>query len=189
MTRLVMFDYDPNWPNLYEEEAKALKAIWQDAAISMHHVGSTSVPGLRAKPIIDIMIVIKDRDRVPDYNMQMVEQGYRCRGECLDRGGTPGRYYYSKDIEGMRTHQVHVMQVGHHDIQDKLDFRDYLRAHPDVTAEYASLKTRLISENTSGIMEYIESKGPFIRKCIKLAKEWRKAEQGASRDASGAREL
>jgi len=186
MTRLVMFDYDPSWPKLYEDEAKALMDMWREVALSIHHIGSTSVPRLRAKPIIDIMIVIKTGTVITDYDMPMSELGYRCRGECLDRGGTPGRYYYSKDTDGLRTHQVHVLHVGHYDIDNKINFRDYLRSHPDKAAEYGLLKSNLVEVNTDGIMEYIQAKEPFIHNCLKLAKEWRNAEQGGQPDAFGA---
>jgi GrpB-like predicted nucleotidyltransferase (UPF0157 family) len=178
MTRLVMFEYDPRWPSLFERERDALWPIWQDLAQSIHHVGSTSVPKLTAKPIIDIMIVVKEEALIASKDQQISSLGYRCRGECLDSGGTPGRYYYSKDIDGLRSYQVHVMQAGHFDIQDKLDFRDYLRAHPQKAMEYGKLKARLVQENKTGIMEYIAGKTGFILDCIALARAWRKAEQG-----------
>ena len=169
MSRLVMFEYDPEWPRMFEEEASRLASVWGDQCIAIHHIGSTSVPNLKAKPIIDSMIVIKDDLKVHDFDDGMISLGYRCRGECLDAGGTPGRFYYSKDTNGIRTHQAHVMQEGHFDIEQKLNFRDYLRAHPDVAKEYAELKTRLIEQNRKGIVEYIEGKDKFVKDCIAKA--------------------
>ena len=174
MTRLVMFEYDPEWPQMFEEEASRLRRVWGDQAVAIHHIGSTSVPDLRAKPIIDSMIVIKDIAKVHDFDAGMSSIGYRCRGECLEAGGTPGRFYYSKDTGDLRTHQAHVLQEGHFDITQKLDFRDYLRAHPDVAREYAELKTRLVEQNTSGIFEYIKGKDGFVKACIARAAAWRR---------------
>ena len=174
MSRLVMFEYDPKWPRMFKEEASQLASIWGNQSIAIHHIGSTSVPGLRAKPIIDILVIIKNNSLIEKYDDEMIELGYRPRGECLDAivPGTPGRFYYSKDINGIRTHQAHVMQNGHFDIKQKLDFRDYLRAHPDVAKEYAELKTRLIEQNTKGIFEYIEGKDKFVKDCIAKAAIW-----------------
>ncbi len=165
-----MSEYDPVWPRLFEEEAARLRSVWGEHLVDVHHIGSTAVPGLVAKPVIDIMVVIKDISKVHDYDAGMVSLGYRPRGECLDAFGTPGRFYYSKDTDGLRTHQAHVMQAGHADIQDMLAFRDYLRAHPEAAEEYADLKTRLVRENTGGIGEYIEGKNGFIRDCVAKAK-------------------
>ena len=175
MTRLVMFEYNPEWPRMYEEEASRLRPIWGDQIIAMHHIGSTAVPGLIAKPIVDIMIVIKDISKIHEYDNDMIALGYRPRGECLDALGTPGRFYYSKDTNGLRTHQAHVMEKGHFDIEQKLNFRDYLCSHPEVAQEYAELKTRLIKENTKGILEYIEGKDAFIKECISKAAKWKKS--------------
>ena len=118
---------------------------------------------------IDSMIVIKDISKAREYDRGMISLGYRPRGECLDAFGTPGRFYYSKDTNGLRTHQAHVMEAGHFDIERKLNFRDYLRAHPAVAKEYGELKTRLIAQNTKGIGEYIEGKSEFIKECIAKA--------------------
>jgi GrpB-like predicted nucleotidyltransferase (UPF0157 family) len=165
-----MFEYDPEWLRVFEEEAERLRSVWGDQLVDVHHIGSTAVPGLMAKPIIDSTVVIKDIAKVHDYDVAMISLGYRPRGECLDTFGTPGRFYYSKDSNGLRTHQAHVMQIGHCDIQDKLAFRDYLRAHPETVKEYADLKTRLVRENTSGIAEYIKGKNEFIKDCVAKAR-------------------
>jgi len=178
-----MFDYDPKWPMMYEQEKSRLLSTWDDQVITIYHIGSTSVPGLKAKPIVDIMIIIKDESKISDRDEDMISLGYRCRGECLDQGGTPGRFYYSKDIGGLRTYQVHVLQKGHFDIKQKLDFRDYLRSHPEVAKEYGVLKTKLIDENTKGIFEYIAGKDEFVRDCIAKAAKWRNTEPMATPDS------
>jgi len=165
MTRLEIFEYDPNWPQMYKEEAEALIELWKDNLVSIHHVGSTSVPGLAAKPIIDSMLIIINKNIVKNFDTGMEGLGYRPRGECLDAGGTPERYYYSKDTDGLRSHQAHIMQEGHFDILQKLNFRNYLRAHleKDPTEETNLIEdsslAREIAELKSGLIKWAEENG------------------------------
>jgi len=186
MSRLEIFEYNPEWPRMFEEEAAQLKPIWGDQLIAVYHIGSTAVPGLAAKPIIDSMLVIKDISRIHEFDDGMISLGYRPRGECLDAFGTPGRFYYSKDTNGIRTHQAHVMEAGHFDIERKLNFRDYLRSHPAIARAYGELKSKLVEENTRGIGEYIEGKNAFINDCIIKASMWRNTEQDAAPDGDSA---
>lgn len=158
---------------MYEAEADHLREVFLSELISIHHIGSTSVRGLKAKPIIDIMVVIKDIAKVHDFDAGIIALGYLSRGECLDAFGTAGRFYFSKDREGVRTHQVHVMEEGHFDIEQKLNFRDYLRAHPSQAEAYGFLKEKLVAENTRGIAEYIEGKNAFVEEVIAESKEWK----------------
>ena len=112
--------------------------------VEVHHIGSTAGPGLQAKPIIDILVVLDDTDDINLFNPAMEALGYCARGECLDAPipGTPGRFYFSKDTNGVRSHQVHVCAKGHREILDKLAFRDYLRANECKAAAYGNLKRR-----------------------------------------------
>ena len=183
MTRLELCEYNPESPRIFEEEASRLKSIWRDQLIAVHHIGSSAVPGIAAKPIVDIMIVVRDISRIHEFDSGMISLGYRSRGECLDAFGTPGRFYYSKDSNGIRTHQAHVMEAGHFDIEQKLNFRDYLRTHPAVVREYAELKSKLIRENTTGIGEYMKGKNRFIEDCIARAIIWRNSEPDVEGDA------
>jgi GrpB-like predicted nucleotidyltransferase (UPF0157 family) len=171
--RIEIVAYDPTWPALYEAEATRLREVFGPELIAIHHIGSTAVPDLPAKPIIDIMIVIRDIRRIAEFDVGMVGLGYRVRGECLDAFGTPGRFYFSKDTDRVRTHQAHVMQLGHPEIEEKLAFRDYLRAHPQEAAAYADLKRRLAAENTQGIAEYIQGKDAFVKALSQRAMAWR----------------
>ena len=140
MSRLAMFEYDPEWPRMFNEEALRLASVWGDQCSAIHHIGSTSVPDLEAKPIIDIVIVVKDVLKVHDFDDAMTSLGYWCRGV----GITPGRHYYSKDINGLRTHQAHAMQEGHFEIE----------------------------QNRSGIVEYMDGKNSFVKHCIAKAAIW-----------------
>ena len=104
----------------------------------------------------------------------MVALGYRPRGECLDNPvpGTPGRFYFSKDTNGVRSHQVHVCQVGHFDIGDKLLFRDYMRAHPAEAQEYSVLKEELAKEYRNDIIGYMRGKDGFIKEVLVKSHVW-----------------
>ena len=124
--------YDASWVSAFNQEAVALSYVFGDAMVAIHHIGSTSIPGLAAKPIIDILVVLKETRTIDRFSAAMVKLGYRVRGECLDAEipGTRGRFYFSKDTGAVRTHQVDACAVGHSEVTDKLAFRDYLRSRP-----------------------------------------------------------
>ena len=110
MTRVIeVLDYDSNWIDAFEKEAAMLRSIFARRLIDLQHIGSTAIPGLQAKPVIDILVVLDDTGDIDSYNSAMEGLGYRVRGECLDAiiPGTPGRFYFSKDTNGVRSHHVH----------------------------------------------------------------------------------
>ena len=173
MTRTIeVVDQTPEWSACFKKEAAHLADIFGSQLVAIHHIGSTAIPGIKAKPIIDILVVIKDIKTIEAFNAPMQQLGYRPRGECLDNPipGTPGRFYFSKDTEGVRTQQVHVCQKGHADIGDKLAFRDYLRAHREEAEEYSRLKERLAAEHRHDIVGYIQGKDAFVKNIIAHAK-------------------
>src|SRR6185369_17637403 len=116
MTRVIeVVDYDPLWIIAFEKEAAILKTIFGERVVELHHIGSTAVRDLDAKPIIDILIVLDHTDDINSFNRAMEDAGYRVRGECLDATipGTPGRFYFTKETNGVRSHHVHVYARGH----------------------------------------------------------------------------
>ena len=124
---------------MFEAEAQKIKDIFGDELVDIHHIGSTSVPGLQAKPIIDIMPVVKDIDKIDSFNKQMEGLGYESMGEF----GMKGRRYFRKGGDD-RTHQVHVFQVDNkEDIHRHLAVRDYLRTHDEEMKKYGALKKTL----------------------------------------------
>ncbi len=172
-----VIDYRQEWQFHYEKEVRLLRNVFGPTQSRIHHIGSTSVPGMKAKPIIDILIEIKPGTIVEDFYEQMRELGYDCRGECLDARvpGTPGRYYFSKDKNGKRYCQVHVCHEGHFQIVELIALRDYLREHPDRAAKYGELKCRLASEFARNNVEYMRGKDKFIKQLILEAMEWKGA--------------
>lgn len=157
--RVILFPHDPDWVNLYQEEADQLASALSSEITAIHHMGSTAVPGIFAKPIIDIMIVVKDINRIAQYNHRMETFGYSPRGEL----GIPGRRYFSKDKDGVRTHHVHIYQASNPEIDRHLGFRDYLISHPDAAHAYSKLKEELANKFADNIDQYTEAKSDFIR--------------------------
>lgn len=160
--------YNEMWSFMFAEEAEKLKAILGQEMAGIHHIGSTSVPGLTAKPIIDIMPVVKDIHRVDPFNEVMKKIGYEPKGE----NGIPGRRYFQKGGDN-RTHHVHIYQVGSDEIERHLAFRDYLREHPDVVKSYGDLKMKLAGQFPYDIESYINGKDQPVREIEAEALKWK----------------
>ena len=166
--RIDVVDYDPKWAALFEREAAMLTPIFGQRLLDIQHIGSTSVHSLAAKPIIDILIVLDHTDDINSFNPSMEALGYRVRGECLDAPvpGTPGRFYFSKETNGVRSHHVHICGKGHGDILDKLAFRDYLRGNESVARAYAELKKRLAANHRFDNIGYMRGKDAFVKSVL-----------------------
>lgn len=162
---IVVVDYDPLWPLLFRKEADAISRILGDNLVLIHHIGSTSVPFLAAKPIIDIMPVVKDLSGVDAVSGEFVKLGYEYLGEF----GIKGRRYLRKGGQE-RTHQIHIFQMEDDtNILRHLAFRDYLRSHRDVAMEYAALKKDLAARFPYDIDGYCDGKDAFVKKIENLA--------------------
>ena len=172
-------DYDPHWVAAFEIESAMLERIFGQRFVDIQHIGSTAVPGLAAKPIIDILIVLDHTNDIDSFNSSMEALGYRVRGECLDAPvpGTPGRFYFSKETNGVRSHHVHVCAKGHREIMDKLAFRDYLRANESVALAYADLKQRLAVDYRFDNVGYMRGKDEFVKSVVVDARRWYATQQ------------
>jgi len=169
MRNIYIADYDPQWIQKFEEEAELLKSIFGDLLIEIHHIGSTSIPNMPAKPIIDMMPVVYDIDKVDALNPALTELGYEPRGE----NGIEGRRYFSKGGELHRSHHIHAYEPTNVEVAKHLDFRDYLIAHPDVSNAYADLKRKVAQANPHDIWGYMDGKHAFIQETITKAQAWR----------------
>ena len=154
---IAVVDYDPQWVTNYVTEAGAIAQALGDVAVRIHHIGSTAVPGLSAKPVIDMLLEVASLSDLDKLDHVMVDLGYRPRGE----NGIAGRRYYTKGGDA-RTHHLHAFVVGDAPIQRHLAFRDYLRVNPDVCAEYAAIKraAALACDNDAAV--YSQLKNDFI---------------------------
>ena len=175
MPRLIeVVEYCADWPAFYEKEVERLRPVFGASLAAMHHVGSTSVPGLLAKQVIDILVEVIPGADIPGYYGQMEELGYDCRGECLDAEvpGTPGRYYFSQNRNGVRYSHVHVCNVGHEQIPEMLAFRDYLREHAHEAKRYGEVKSRLARQFVYNNVEYMRGKHGLVEEMTRSATEW-----------------
>ena len=150
-------EYDNQWPNMFAAENARLEGVFGSKAVDIHHVGSTAVPGLAAKPEIDLLVVVSDHGDEANVDQAMAALGYT-RGKNL----SDGHRFYRRDVGGVRTHKVHVCMTGHWQISRMLHFRDMLRQNDDLRQAYQNLKLELESENEHGIKEYLAQKAPFI---------------------------
>lgn len=170
MRNIRIVTYDPAWPAAFEEEAARLAAILGDNLVTLHHVGSTAVPGLPAKPVIDMMPLVRDIEDVDRLAPAMAQAGYDGWGEY----GISGRRLFTKGGDEQRTHNIHIFQTGNPHVARHLDFRDYLRAHPEVARTYADLKMEMARQFPHDIRAYNQGKEAFIKEMERRAGEWRK---------------
>jgi GrpB-like predicted nucleotidyltransferase (UPF0157 family) len=169
---MVIASYDPSWPRLFRAEARLLRAALGSQIVRIEHVGSTSVPGLAAKPVIDIQISVPSLERLEVYSLPLASTGY---SHVRDPDPEFERVYphFRKPANGSAAHHVHLCVSGSDMERRHLAFRDYLRDHADVAHEYAQLKLRLAAtyglETREARQEYTSAKGPFIESIIARA--------------------
>lgn len=168
MRFIKVVDYNHNWSSDYQKEERSIRAILQDELVNIFHIGSTSVPGLKAKPIIDILLVVNDIHKLDSFSKQFQESGYEVKGEF----GITGRRYFRKG--GVRrTHQIHAFQYNNiEEIERHLAFRDYLREHPEVCRQYGEIKSQLAKQYPNDIDGYCNGKDDFVKSVEKDAIKW-----------------
>lgn len=162
--------YDPDWPAAFAVEAESIRGALRDVPANVHHIGSTAIPGIFAKPIIDILLVVPSLELLDSQVPLMEALGYESLGEF----GIAGRRYFRKDsaTTGIRTHQVHAFEAGSTGARRHLAFRDYMRSHPDAAQEYSLLKQRLANEFPHSMPDYIDGKDAFVKHHESLALAW-----------------
>lgn len=163
--------YDTNWPKMYTEQAKILKEIFGDEIVVVEHVGSTSIPGMWAKPQIDILVTVKHFDKIPEFYDMMKQHGYTPRGDYTNEG----EQYFTKDTpDGNREVSVHVLPDGHLWAIDLLNFRDYLRIHPLEMQLYSDTKKQMNGKFPSDYTNYYKGKLKIVHQLRQRAAEWRR---------------
>ncbi len=168
MRHIIVVPHDPAWAGMFEAEAALLRPVFADNLLALHHIGSTSIPGIRAKPIIDMLPVVKDIAAVDALNAQMEALGYEAMGEF----GISGRRYFRKSTDGVRSHHVHTFQQGNSDIARHLNFAAYLRAHPEDAERYSRLKIELAKQFPHDIEGYCDGKDALIAELDAKALKW-----------------
>ena len=169
-------EYSAAWPMEFAQEGSRLQALLGDELVVIHHIGSTSVPGLAAKPIIDLLPLVHDISRIDRYNPVMIAAGYQAWGE----NELPGRRYFTNDANGVRTHNVHIYAFDHPEVTRHLAFRDYLRAHPGACTEYVAVKRLAYAQHPADIAAYNNAKDHWIKTTEQVALAWYQAQTRAS---------
>jgi GrpB-like predicted nucleotidyltransferase (UPF0157 family) len=168
MRKTNILPWTKDWEISYSHEEKILKEIFKDEWVDIFHIGSTSIPAIGyAKPIIDILIAVKDIEKVDLYNEELRKVGYEPKGE----NGISGRRYFPKGNE-IRTHHVHIFQVGNENIKPHLDFKKYLIKHPEDAKRYGDLKIKLAKQFPENHYKYQTEKQEFVNELVKKAKNW-----------------
>jgi GrpB-like predicted nucleotidyltransferase (UPF0157 family) len=160
-TEVRLCDYDIEWPRLFSQIERELRQQVGTLALAIEHVGSTSVPGLAAKPIIDIELIIVSAYQFPPVKERLENFGYIHRGPC----GVPDRDVFRCVID-LPPHHLYVCQTGARSLRERLCFRDVLRQSPQLAAEYAALKRNLAEQYLNNRNAYTEAKTGFVRSVI-----------------------
>ncbi|MBN1966463.1 MAG: GrpB family protein [Anaerolineae bacterium] len=158
-------EYNPEWPALFEQESARIAEAMGDEAVEIEHIGSTSVPGLRAKPILDILLVVEEFASVEHYQHLLEPLGYRHHFHEDEAD----RKFFWKGVP--RTHHLHIAEYATWEHQRHIIFRDYLRSHPEIAKLYEESKRQLAIEFHANRPAYTKGKTAFIKSIVMRAFE------------------
>lgn len=162
-------EYDTDWPNQFNAIAKIWKSLLGDTALSIEHIGSTSVPSMQAKPLIDVLVVVKGINKLNDFDHQLKTLGYI---KIVDYIAPHSRMYYMENDDGIKTQNIHVFEFGAEKIKDFISMRDYLRNHPDEVIQYSKLKELNYETNPNDYLKYREAKRKYLDELRAKAHNW-----------------
>jgi len=157
MRHIIVVEYDPAWPATFDDLRARVMTVVGDLALTIEHMGSTSVPGLAAKPIIDMTVVLPSADDVSHAIERLATLGYVYRGDL----GIEGREAFRSPVE-LPAHHLYVCPAGTLGLLNPLALRDYLRVHPEVARAYGDLKKTLAAKFPHDIDRYVGGKTDFI---------------------------
>lgn len=170
---IVVAPYDPAWPQLFTEEAARIREAFGHRALRIEHVGSTSVPGLAAKPVIDIQVSVQSLEPRHLHWVLLEQLGYT----HFSLGEFDLVYpFFKRPVGWPSTHHVHLCSSGSEQERNHLIFRDYLRGNAEAAAKYVELKRKLAALHDGLTMEsqeqYSLSRSEFIRSALSQAQSW-----------------
>jgi len=165
---ILIAEYDPRWPLWYEEEKQRLLALLHPLNVTLEHIGSTSVPGLAAKPILDISAALANREAINDYSDAFRSLGY----EELLINPVFERRLFCKGGYNEGTHHLHITNYGTPVWAEPILLRDYLRAHPPMATAYAQVKRAAAARHQNDLNGYHDQKSEFITVLIAKAHVW-----------------
>jgi GrpB-like predicted nucleotidyltransferase (UPF0157 family) len=169
---IVVADYDPNWPILFEQESTRIKKALGLFALAIEHIGSTAVPGLPSKPIIDLLVGVPSLEEATERWIEPIRSlGYTYMPEYAS--WLPGELFFRKGPPGPWTHHVHLMQPSNPRWEALMVFRDYLRADSETAQAYANIKRALAASSVDDIAAYRNGKNLFVEETTAKARVWR----------------
>ena len=161
-------DYDPSWPQLAAAEIDRVEAALGALAVSVEHVGSTSVPGLTAKPIIDLQATLASLEPLDAYRLPLEQLGYA----FISDPDSPDYRFFALPLERPRTHHLHVCVAGSRQELRHLAVRDYLRTHREEAHAYGELKRELAAAQPQDRLAYVAGKDEFVQALERRALAW-----------------
>lgn len=161
--------YDPRWPGIFELEKASLVLAFSEYLCCIEHIGSTAVPGLAAKPVIDILAGVRSISEAPNFIPALQALGYEYIPQ--HEAVFPQRRYLHKIVNGRHTHHLHIVEPASDFFKVQILFRDHLRQHPTDAARYADLKYRLAQEYRNDRESYTNGKGPLIEEILRAARQ------------------
>jgi GrpB-like predicted nucleotidyltransferase (UPF0157 family) len=165
---ITIVSYRQAWPELYNQEAARLLEALGENALQIEHIGSTSIPGLAAKPIIDMMVAVVSYAQALELIPVVEGLGYEYKPHDI----IPERVYFSKEREPeYRTHHLNLTEPDSGFWKDQLAFRDYLRANDEFAAEYVELKRRLAEEHALTGQIPLQGKTKFVARILEMAED------------------
>jgi len=159
--KVIVVEYNKEWPKLFDKEQDLLWKTLSETVVCIEHIGSTSVPGLAAKPVIDIMIGLRNFAEADGLVPKVVDLGYIYIRKYEDV--MPYRRFFQKMQNGKYTHHIHMVEINHEFWERHLLFRDYLRKNPKTAGEYALLKKKLAKRQWKDTNDYTDAKTQFIK--------------------------
>ena len=161
--------YSSEWQSLFADEERILSASIGTYVMDIQHVGSTAIPGLEAKPVIDIAIPVRQLEDVEKCIKPLECLGYEHRADA----GHPGRFFFAKGNPSRRTHYLHLVEWTSDSWKSYIRFRDYLRQHKEVAREYVRLKRELARKSQGNRAFYTPGKAEFIKSVLRMAERAR----------------
>jgi GrpB-like predicted nucleotidyltransferase (UPF0157 family) len=170
MKKVEVVAHNPLWRDEFQTESGKIAGALGENVVAVNHIGSTSIPDIFAKPIVDILVEVRDIAKVDESGSGMQSLGYEALGEY----GIAGRRYFRKNnSDGVRTHHVHTFEAGSAASVRHLAFRDYLIAHPLEAQKYSELKQILARQFPQDMDAYIDGKDAFVKEIERRALAWR----------------
>ncbi len=165
--KVLLSNYNEQWPVLFEKERELLIKTISNKNVQIEHIGSTSIKGLIAKPVIDIMIGLNNPEVMNELTKKIISIGYSYIKEY--EIFMPNRRFFRKVINKTTTHHIHMVEINNEFWQRHLAFRNYLRMNPEIAEEYGNFKLKLSEREWTDTNEYVEAKSEFIKPVEKEA--------------------